>query len=88
MSEVQRGAWAAFAPDVLPHLTAEDDPAFWEAALNAIFVDADALCGKVGPGLLESVTGIQLRLDHALPTATAEGATSRRKLALWADSDN
>jgi hypothetical protein len=48
MSEIQQGVWPAFAPDVMSRLTGEDDPAFWEVALNDIFAEADVLCGKAG----------------------------------------
>jgi hypothetical protein len=42
------GAWPSLAPDVLPYLGVEDDPALWEAAIDVIFRDAEFLCGQQG----------------------------------------
>ncbi len=39
---------AAFAPAIIGHLTAEDDAAFWETAIDTIFADVDFLRERRG----------------------------------------
>lgn len=39
--------WPVFEPVIAPLLGGEDDPAFWVAAVNAVYTDANALCRSV-----------------------------------------
>ncbi len=39
--------WPMFEPVIAPLLGEEDDPALWSAVVNAIYIDAQALCRAV-----------------------------------------